>query len=297
MSALTRIQAALRRISPPWPSTAVDTSVGKELDSIAAAIAATAEPLDLALDEVFPDTTSQLLDRWEYITRNPVRTTDSDAVRQARVLAVLQRTAGPRIAQLSAMLAGPLDCDENDLVFIEGMRNFITTALTIVNATTYSLGASDLTVPLGTPPWPGLVDDTGVRIRVKLGAFYTPDIRLVHKSGAEWSIPVDTDDAWYETRTVFTGLAADGRWKVVAADPAVVDLERIELMVSNDVDSAQIYNFFVYRDPDIAGDPDYREAERLFHRTAHGHNNAHVIQSMGFVVGESVVNREPVGDI
>ena len=291
-----RILAALRRISPPWPSTSDDTSVGKELGSIATAIGMAADPLDGALDEVFPDTTEQLIERWEKITRIPTRTTDDIAVRRARVIAVLRRTAGPRLDQLAAMLADPLDIDAGLILMIEQTRERIEDALTEVDTTVRALSASPVTVALGKP-WPGLIDDTGVAVYLKLSALGSPTVTLTHPTGVSWTIDVTAAAGWYFNRSTFTGLAAGGTWQLAATDATAPNLQEIRLLVSNDVDSAQIYNFFVYRDPDIAGTPDIPTAQRLLDHTVLAEMFAKVVQRQAFIVGDplSLCGREPVG--
>jgi hypothetical protein len=296
MTTLERMKALLRRLSPSWPSTDPDTRVGKELDTIAATLVPVVEPLDGALDEIFPDTTTQLIDRWERITRNPVRTTDTIEARRARVLAVLRRTAGPRLDQLEAMLSGPLDLAVDDIIFIEQIREFINEGLTQTDARVRALSVTPVVARMGKP-WPGLVDDTGVRLYVRLSDAVVPVVTLTGPSGATWTVPVDAVEGWYETRTAFDGLPAGGRWDVTLTAPSSVNVEELRLLVSNDVDASQIYNFFVYRDPDLAGDPNIPDAQRLFARTALAQMNAHVIERMAFIVGDahSLVGREPVG--
>ncbi len=288
-----RVLAALRRLSPVWPSTESDTAVGKELGSVATAIGMLADPLDGALDEVFPDTTTQLIDRWEHIARVPTRTADDIDVRRTRVLSVLRRSSGARLDQLEKMLAGPLDCETADIIWVETLRAFIEDALTETNTTTV---ATPATVLMGKP-WPGVIDDTGVRLYVALSALGTPTVTLTSPAGTVWAVPVTAATGWYETRTAFLGEPAGGTWTVTATNGSSVNVTELRLLVSNDIDSAQIYNFFAYRDPDLAGDPDWTEAQRLFHRTALAHMRAFVIQRLGFIVGDphSVVGREPVG--
>lgn len=297
-ASLSRIKAALRRISPVWPSTATDTSVGKELDSIATAIGTAADPLDDALDEVFPDTTDQLIDRWEAVTRVPTRTTDALATRRTRVLSVFRRLSGPRLDQLEAMLAGPLDLNTDDILFVEPLRQFIEDALTVTDTTDYALTSTPTYVQLGRP-WPGVVDDTGVTIYLERNnAVGTPDFTLTSPAGTVWVIPFSGTSGTYSTRTDFLGEAAGGRWTLTASTAgAATSLIETHLLVSNDIDAAQIYNFFALRDADLAGTPDITEAQRLFHRTALGHMNAHVIERLEHIVDDthSKCDREPVG--
>ena len=297
MSAYDRILAALKRLSPPWPSTEVDTSVGKELGSIATAMELAVDPLDDVFDEVMPDTTTNLIERWEAIARVGTRGGDSLAVRRERVLSVLRRTSGPRLEQLGVMLEGPLDLDINDIIFYEQTRELIEAALTETDATTYAITSTPTVIELGKP-WPSTVDDFGVKLYLALDNPDDLTVTVTSPAGTVWTVPATSvNDAWYQTRTVFLGEPAAGKWRISVADVTPNNLTEVRLMVSNEVDSAQIYNFFAYRDPTLAGDEDIAEAQRLFRRTALAHLNSHVIQSVGFTVDDeySLVDRDPVG--
>lgn len=296
MSTYDRLFAMLRRLSPPWPSTDEDTSVGRELGSIASAMTPAAERVDDLWNELFPDRASETLARWEFITRTPIRTSDDDATRQARILSVLRRASGPRIDQLGKMLAAVMDLDVGDIQFIEQLRSDIEAVLTHTDSTVRALSGTPTLVSMGEP-WPGVVDDTGVRLYVKLSALGTPTVTLTSPQGTTWTVPVDSTEDWYETRSTFLDDLAGGRWTVSAANGSAVNLEELRLLVSNDIDAAQIYNFFAYRDPGLAGTPNIPESHRLFHRTALGHMNSHVIESLAFTVDDpySLVDRDPVG--
>lgn len=302
MSVLTRVKAALRRLSPVWPSTEVDTSVGKEIDSIATAIEPIATVLDTLLDETFPDTTDQLIARWERVCRVPTRPADSLAVRRERVLSVLRRTSGPRIEQLSKMLAGPFDLDENDIIFVETLRDTIEDALTFaVPDVTYPTGTTTIYVNV---PWPGEVDSFGVRVTLEADLDQL-QLKIYSPQGTEWDIgDLNPDYGWggeqitFWDRETFTDEIAGGAWRIEITVPADTELFGLTLLVSNDVDSAQIYRFFALRDVDLAGSPDMVEAERLFRRTALGHLDAHVINRLECIVDDaySRCDREPCGD-
>lgn len=293
---LSRMQAMLRRLSPSWPSTAPDTSVGKELDSIAVPLGMAADIVDTTLDESFPDTADRLLARWEAVTRVSNKGDQDIDARRARVLAVLRRTSGPRLDQLEAMLAAPLDTDIGNLIWIEQTRFFIENALTVVDTTTRAINATPTLVNLGQP-WPGVVDTTGVRVYLKFSALGTPVVHLNGPDGTLFILSVTSTEGWYETRATFLGKPAAGAWTLSLSNGSAVNLLEARLLVSNDVDSAQIYNFFVYRDPALPGSPDIAEAQRLFARTALGHFNAHVIERLSFIVGDphSLCGREPLG--
>lgn len=298
-ASFARVLGMLRRISPPWPSTDSQTSVGAELGSIAVAIGTATDPLDSVLDEVFPDTTTQLLDRWEKVTRIPSRTGDSLAVRRARVLAVLRRTSGPRLDQLAKMLSGPLGIDANDMQFFEPLRSMIEEALTVTTGVVSLAVPSSgfgVSVQLGKP-WPGVVDDTGVMVYIALSSVGVTTALLLSPNGMTWSVPVNATSGWYFTRTAFTGVAAAGTWTLLIADTSAPTLTEFRLLVSNNVDAGQIYNFFVLRDPTLPGTADMTEAQRLFHRTALGNMRAFIIETMAFMVGDthSLVTRDPVG--
>ncbi len=292
----SRILAALRRLSPVWPDTSDDTSVGKELGSCATAIGLAADCVDTTLDEAFPTSTVQLIDRWERVTRNPVRPADDIAVRRARVLGVMRKLSGPRIDQLGSMLIAPLDIDISDLLFIEQTRELVEPGMINTLVADFAITGTPSGISMGKP-WPGLVDDTGVSLYLAMTTLGTPTVTLTSPLGTVWTVPVTAAIGWVSTRDLFVGEPAGGLWTVSVANGSAVTLSEVRLLVSNDVDAAQIYNFFAYRDPDLAGTPDILDGQRLFHRTALGHMNSHVIERMAFVVDDehSLVDREPVG--
>ena len=263
-----RVLALLKRLSPVFPSTDSDKAVGKELASIALAIATATDPLDDVLDESFPDTADALLDRWEAITRVPSRSgADLDA-RRALVLAVMRRAAGTRLDQLAALLSGPLDLAVDDITFVETYRQ------TIDDALTEDSGEIDLAIPCASylgREWPNEVDDRGVRVLID-GSSDAVTYTLTSPSGTVWDVSTGTvlDGGWVETRSAFLGEKAGGLW-LLTADGLSGTLSSWKLLVSNTIDSAQIYNFHVRRDPDLPGTPDLAEAQRLFRRSALAH--------------------------
>lgn len=292
----TRVLAALRRLSPSWPFTDSDTSVGKELGSIATAFGMAVDVVDSVLDELFPDTaTTQSITRWEKVTRVPTRTGDDIATRRSRVLSVLRRASGPRLDQLAKMMSGPLDLAEEDILFIEQQRQYIDDALTFDSG---ALGISSSPFLYGHDLYyPGTIDSGGVRI--KLDATFpmlATTITLVSPFGTRWQIEENSAD-WQWNREDFLGQTASGTWSLIGSGADITQLNSFQLIVSNDVDSSQIYNFFAYRDPTLSGTPDLVEAQRLFRRTALAHMNSKVIESTAFVVGDehSLVGRDPVG--
>lgn len=294
-----RVLALLKRISPSWPSTDADKSVGKELGSIAVAIGMAADAVDAVMDEVFPDTTTVLLPRWEAITRVAARTSDSLATRRGRVMSVLRRLSGPRLLQLESVLVESLATDAGNLVWVEPLRSMIEEALT------ETTGAIALAVPTVAPgqsiviskPWPGVVDDFGVKVYILMTGVGTTVATLTSPAGTVWTIPVTSADGWYQTRTAFTGEVAGGTWTLNIRDSSAPTLAEARLMVSNSIDSAQIYNFFLFRDPALAGTADLIESQRLFKRTALGNMRAFIVETLAFTVGDShsLVGRDPVG--
>lgn len=295
---LDRMKALLRRLSPSWPSTEPDTSVGKEIDSIALALSYAADRVDVALNEVFPDTTTELIDRWERITGHAPNTTMVLDYRQFRVLSVLRRIAGPRLSQLEQVLKGPFDLSVDDIVFYEPLRQFIEAALTIEDTLSRVLSASATLVHLGKP-WPGFVDDYGVALYIEsssAGGTYS----VTSPSGKTLAIPF-SGTKWYRVGagppggTSFSGVPAAGLWTISMTHAGASTVSNLKLLVSNDVDSAQIFNFFALRDRSLAGSPDIAEAQRLLSRTAHAHNRARVIQDAACIVGISPCGREPSG--
>ena len=113
-----------------------------------------------------------------------------------------------------AVLAGPLACDPNDMVWVEPMRQFIDEALT------QTTGPVSLPVPAALPsltvqlgkPWPGVVDDTGVQVYIAMSGKGTTVATLTGPDGTSWIIPVSAATGWYFTRSVFTGKPAGGTW-------------------------------------------------------------------------------------
>lgn len=297
MSSGARVLAALRRLSPVFPDTSDDTAAGKELTSISVALEPVADSVDAVAVELFPDTaTTATIDRWERVTRTPIRTSDSIAERRTRVLAVLRRSSGARIDQLEKMLAGPLDCLTTDLLFVERLRSSIDDSLTNTLTGTFAITSTALKLDMGKP-WPGVVDSTGVRLYLAISSLGTPTVTVTSPAGTVWTVSVTATAGWYANRDDFTDEAAGGKWIVSVANGSAVNLTECRLLVSNDVDSAQIYNFFAYRDPVVAGTPDITEAQRLFKRTALGHMNAHVGQSLSFKCDSpySLCDRDPLG--
>lgn len=297
MSALARIKAALRRLSPSWPSTEPDTSVGKEIDSIAASYTPVADLLDEVIEELFPDGTTKLVARWEKIARQLARPGDTIDMRRERIQAVLRRLSGPRLDQLAKMLSGPFDLSVDDIIFVEPLRSMIEDGMTQTNVSTWALSASPTLIKMGLP-WPGVIDDFGVRLYIATdNPLDQPTIVVRSPNGTTWTI-LFVANGWYVADTLFVGERAGGHWSLTATTAGgPTSITELRLLVSNDVDSAQIYNFFALRDASLPGTPDIATSQRLFAHTALGHNNAQVIERAAFIVGDphSLCGREPVG--
>lgn len=293
----SRVRALLRRLSPVWPSTDPDTSVGKELDTTADTLALVADPLDGALDEVFPDTTTQLASRWEKIAKLVTREDVDIATRRIAIQSVLRRVNGPRIDQLGPMLAGPFDLDVNDIVFMEQLRSTIETALTVTDSTSRTITTTPTPIYFSTP-WPGLVDDLGVKVTTVASAHVSCLMTITSPSGKSHGVGF-FGSTTFEIRDFFTGEPAAGTWTfAISTDSGTVTLSSLSVRVSNDVDSAQIYTFFALRDAALAGSPNIAQAQQLFAHTAMGHNVSLVIERAECIVDDphSLCDREPVGD-
>jgi hypothetical protein len=146
-------------------------------------------------------------------------------------------------------------------------------------------------------PWPGEVDDTGVRVYIDVNTISGSTVTLTSPSGTSWAITLTSTAAWYWDRETFTGETAGGKW-TLSYTAAGGTLTSWKLIVSNDVDAGQIYNFYAYRDPDLDGDPDITEAQRLFRRTALAQMWSFVIESLDFACDDehSLCDRDPLGD-
>lgn len=294
-----RVLAKLKRGSPIWPSTDDDTSVGKELGSIAVAFAMAKDAVDGLLDEFFPDTTTYLIGIWERSMKVASVLSDDIETRRARVIARLRKINGPRISQLEQMLAPVLALDPNDMVWVEQLRSFIEEGIT------NSTGVVSLPIPTAAPartfelgkPWPGVVDDTGVSVYIAMSGIGTTVATLTSPKGTVWTVPVNVATGWYSTRSLFVGERAGGRWVLSLRDSSAPTLTEARLLVSNSIDSGQIANFFLLRDPALAGTPDLVEAQRLFRSTALAHNRSFVVEKLAFTIGDphSLLGRDPLG--
>jgi hypothetical protein len=186
-----------------------------------------------------------------------------------------------------------------DMVWVEQLRSFIEEALTQTTGTVALAVASTapgLSVPLGLP-WPGVVDDTGVKVYIAMSGIGTTVATLTSPAGTVWAIPVSAAVGWYFTRSLFVGELAGGRWTLNIRDSSAPTLTEARLLVSNNIDSGQIVNFYLLRDPSLPGSPDLVEAQRLFHRTALGNMRAFVIETLALTFDDphSLMDRDPMG--
>lgn len=305
-----RVLSALRQLFPIWVSitrpagvapAAGDSSIGKELGSLAYIAARLNDRVEAMLAELFPNTASESIARWELTTRTAAGNSNLTlAQRQARVLSVLRRSGGVQLTALANALYAVLGLSSPDLItFFEPLREQIDAALTLESG---PLGTAIPTTPalyqtLGAP-WPGVVDDLGVQVYLELSAFGTPVATLTSPAGIVWTIPVTSAADYYENRIAFLGQVAGGQWTLAISDASGgKTLTQWSIRVSNDIDSAQIYNFFLYRDLSLPGVPDTAEAQRQFNRAAMGHMSPYVVEREAFVVGDihSLTSREPIG--
>lgn len=293
-----RVLAALKRLSPSFPSLDSDKRAGKEMASIATMAGRIMDRFDAIGSELYPDTADALLDRWEAICRIPVRTTDSLATRRARVLGVLRRLSGPRLDQLELALSSPLGTSE--LIFVEQLRQFIDDALTITDTTGWAITPTPTVVSFNRP-WPGVVDSTGIALYADFASgpasipavLTAPDGTYVDLGATDWG----TGGQWKFDKSTFSGITAGGNWSLSLTCATSRVLNELRLVVSNDIDSAQIYNFFCFVDPIESPTPDLAEGQRLFRQMSLAHMNAKVCQTLAFTVDDpySLVDRDPVG--
>lgn len=290
---LTKVYNALVRHLPGF-------FLGKlllEAMSHAVALARANDTVESMLDELFGDTASLSIDRWERVHRVPSRPTDDLQARRDRVLTVLQRTNGPQPERLQAMLANVLDCSEDELALIEQTRANIEAGLTLYTGTL--LANLPVSLSIGAP-FPGLIDDMGVRLYIDISSIgSSPAVTLKHADGTSWTFAPTALTGWYENRTAFIGKSPAGMWHLDVSDAAggAHVLTEARLLVSNDEDSAQIYQYYAVRDAGLGGAPDLAEAQRQFTRHALGHMAPIVAEHSAAICDEahSLCDREPVG--
>lgn len=294
---LAKVKAAFLRHLPSFFSGKLLLEAG----SFSVALARANDYVEAIYAELFPDTvTATSIDRWEFVTRVPTRSADDIATRRARVLGKVRRVNGPQLARLDATLASILAVTPGTVAFIETMRSTIEAALTEFSgglATPLPTTAPGAVFTMGKP-YPGVIDDTGVRIYLAFSPEAAPSATLTHPDGTAWTFTPNAAAKWYETRSIFLGKAAAGTWTLAVYDASGIGvLSEWRFLASNNIDSGQIYNFYVYRDPTLAGTPDIVEANSQFARYALGHMKTAVAQRTSFIVDDSMslADREPVG--
>ncbi len=301
------VLGALKRHSPAWPAIFDDLSAAaRELHAFAVPIARVNDVVNLLLQEFYPDTTVYLMARWERLYGVPVRPQDDrETVRRQRLLARIARVDGNQLARLAKVLAASFGLTEEQVQFIEVLRSQIDTALTLTSSFSVpmSIAGTGLVTALGAP-WPGVIDDQGVRVYTNttgIGGFAFGT--LTSPKGTVWNLPLDLAGAaaqWCETRTVFKGEPAGGRWELLYNDVGGAGsrtMSQWKLFVSNDVDARQIYHCYALRDVNLAGALDIDEAQKLFITTAMAHLRTTVCERAAFIVDDphSLVDRDPIG--
>jgi hypothetical protein len=205
------------------------------------------------------------------------------------------------------MLTNLLACTSSQLTLIEQLRANIEAGLTL---TTGAIVVSPPAVPARpiTPllklgaPFPGVIDDMGVRVYLSFEGIThglgNTQIFLMHPDGTSWVFGPDQYAKWYENRTTFLGKSAAGMWSFFIWDPVgASQLLEVRLLVSNDQDSGQIYDYFAVRDAALGGAPDIAEAQRQFQRHALANMASIVAEHTAAICDEahSLCDREPVG--
>ncbi len=308
-----RVLAALRRLQPPgFYSDDDDSGIVKELGAIAVALGRASDAVETFMSDFLPDLTVSLVDRWEKALRIPVRPGDSLDVRRGRIAQILRRSKGYTLSRVAQVLAPALQCDPSSVRFVEMLRESIDAATTMTITPGVRLDGAGAVTSYGMAPWPDVVDDVGVHVEITIsggpgaGLMNQLNVKLVHESGRTWQIWNNTGSgAWgtqiFEERSTFEDLPAAGPWALVVtySGGLPTTLVNWRLRVSNDVDSCQIYNFFVYRDPllfvpaglDLAG------ASLLLRHTAAAHLLALLVERTSFAVDDahSLCDRDPLG--
>lgn len=299
---LAKVKAALKRHVPPIAGWLSDTSsLGKERDTAAFVMARVNDAVEGIFAESFPDTTTNLIERWEKVARVASRPADTLTQRRNRVLSVLRRVNGPDLVRLAATLSQVLDATAAQITFGEQLRATIEAALTLttgVIAQVLPAVAPGYEVKLGKA-WPGVVDEMGVRIYLALSAVGVVSATLWNPACTKsWAFVPSSVGRWYENKTTFLGDDAGGDWKLLIYDTSgTVTLTEFRLLVSNDVDSSQIYKFYAFRDYALGGAPDVVEAQRQFNRYALAHMKAFVAERTHAVMDDihTRLDREPMG--
>jgi hypothetical protein len=130
---------------------------------------------------------------------------------------------------------------------------------------------------------------------VALSGTTAPTVTLRSPSGTTWTVHAQ---GFYNNRVDFLGEPAGGEWLLTVSDTTgTPHLTEFTLLVSNDVDSRQIYNFYALYPYPHGGTPDLVEAQRQFQRTALAHLRPLVTQRTTCIVDDpqSLVGVNPVG--
>lgn len=298
---LSRVYAAAKRLMPVGLSAWADdaSEILRELSVISWVTARVADRVEAIFVECFPDSAVETLDRWERLFQTAVRTADSLDARRARLIATMGRVAGNTIAQLSDLLAPLFGVDSSQVQWIEVVRSQIDSTLT----ETWNEGADlsftpTVTFQLGRP-WPGNVDELGVRLLVDIDSLAGQSVALTSPSGTTWAFTLDAiAPSFISNRNLFLGEPAAGMWTVSVSDPTESTvLSSVQLMVSNDVDAAQIYKLRAFADPSLAPNADLVSSLRILRKTAVAHVWSLVCQQLAIVCDSSYgrCDRDPVG--
>lgn len=299
-SSLARVYAAAKRLMPrglaAWEDDA--SAVLRELATVAWTMARATDRVEAMFDELFPDSATETLDRWERLFGIAVRPADSIETRQTRLIATMGRVAGNTLDQLSLLLAPLLGIDASQMQWVEVLRTQIDAALTeTTGAIADAVTTSGVTYVMGRP-WPGVVDGLGISVYLNLSGLNGQQVTVTHPDGTAWTFAPSSANGWTSNRVLFAGKPAAGRWKVsVRASLVASVLSEARLMVSNDVDAAQIYSLRLFADPAVAMTPDLSESMRVLKKTAVAHVLSLVTQQRAIFFDTPLGrhDRDPVG--
>lgn len=306
---LQKVFDALKELQPRGLFKPEDeTAANNELLAIATALARVNDPVETVLAALLLQR-PELIDRWEALLRLSNRPDLNSTERYSRIEGALRRRIGYDKKRLGEALAVLLDCDPSDLIWIEQMRADIDTMTTQMET------PGDL-LPVGADswlrilhwPWPGVVDDTGVRLTVDVTVADAIDleVELLHASGVVWRPWSYTESSVdlvlaAEERDLFKGLVARGPWTLRVRDPigasGAATINSWSLRISNDVDSSSIYTGFVVRPIALGLTTDIEPAQRLLTFAGVANVRASVCErtELLFDDARSRLDREPIG--
>ncbi len=292
---------ALKRLFPAWPDIEA-TGPKEEAQVHATVLGRAADRVDAMEGELYPDAVIETLERWEKLFQIPARAGDSVLTRQTRLQDTVGRVNGNTKAQIAKVVAGALALTDAQVLFIETLRSQIDAALTVGTGT--GLAVAIPSAPPGAElglggPWPGIVDDKGMRLFISQNSYSGPGTTatLISPKGTQWTATYSAN-GWQETRTVFKNEPAAGRWALRIYDGAgTKQLTEARLLVSNDVDAQQIYHFYVRRDPALAGGADLVEGQRVLRKMPPAHLRTYLCESnkITFDSPRSLLSRDPIG--